>query len=150
MRKRKRKIIDRTGQRFGRLVAIEPTSRRTRDEHIVWLCECVCGNLASVSSDQLVRGKTKSCGCLRKENGKRTCKAAVKARRKLPEEAYILYPKQEKRDAAYLTDLYVKRQLAQHGLDNNQITPELIELKRLSIISHRELKKTKEVLNELL
>jgi len=136
---------DLEGNVFGRLVAIKPTKKRMT-KSIVWLCECVCGNLAFVPSGQLVSGHTKSCGCLKKE----VVAEMGRARRNLPDEAYILYPKEEKRIAVYLTDQYVKRMLTKHGIDNNQITPELIELKRLSIISHRELKKTKEVLNELL
>jgi len=117
--KRKKDLKDNV---FGRLVAIKPTKKRMV-ESIVWLCECVCGNLAFVPSGRLVSGNTKSCGCLQKEGGKK--------RRLLHDEAYILYPKIGKRNAVYLTDAYVKQLLTQRGgLDNNQITPELIELKR--------------------
>ena len=55
-----------TGQRFGRLVAIQPTSKRCGNS-IVWKCLCDCGNTAFVSSNNLRSGKTKSCGCLHKE-----------------------------------------------------------------------------------
>lgn len=32
-----------------------------------YLCECNCGNIVTVNRDELKSGKTKSCGCLRKE-----------------------------------------------------------------------------------
>lgn len=32
-----------------------------------WLCQCECGNLTSVQTDNLKNGNTKSCGCLQKE-----------------------------------------------------------------------------------
>ena len=64
---------DLTGQRFGRLVAIEPTERRSQSAgYIVWLCECDCGNKIEVASNKLSTGYTKSCGCLRKETVAKT------------------------------------------------------------------------------
>lgn len=63
------KIVDNlTGQRFGRLIALYPTDKR-KNGSIIWYCKCDCGNFAEVSSDCLVNGKTKSCGCFRKELG---------------------------------------------------------------------------------
>lgn len=52
---------DITGQRFGRLVAIQPTDR---DQHrsIFWICKCDCGT--TVNGAELRRGKRRSCGCL--------------------------------------------------------------------------------------
>lgn len=59
---------DVTGQKFGRLIAIERekiiSSGRYR---IVWLCQCDCGNDAIVEGSALRSGKTKSCGCLSAE-----------------------------------------------------------------------------------
>lgn len=57
---------DLTGQRFGRLVAIEPTDERVHAK-IVWRCKCDCGNEARVVSVSLICGDTQSCGCLRRE-----------------------------------------------------------------------------------
>ena len=57
-------LIDIAGQQFGRLRVISregtSSSRKT-----LWLCECACGNTALVTSNQLRRGRTNSCGCLR-------------------------------------------------------------------------------------
>ncbi|MBQ9003247.1 MAG: hypothetical protein IJ087_15470 [Eggerthellaceae bacterium] len=53
------------GQRFGRLVAIEPTEKRVRHS-IVWRCKCDCGNEREIPSRQLLNGNSRSCGCSRK------------------------------------------------------------------------------------
>lgn len=58
------RVNDLTGQRFGKLTAIEPTRERS-DSSVKWRCVCDCGNEKLVSGHSLVRGDTKSCGCLR-------------------------------------------------------------------------------------
>lgn len=55
-----------TGQRFGRLTAIEPTDRIVRSG-VVWRCICDCGNETFVTVKDLRSGNTKSCGCLNHE-----------------------------------------------------------------------------------
>lgn len=52
-------------QRFGRLVVIgqEPSSRN----RTMWLCRCDCGETTVAAANPLVAGKTKSCGCFRRE-----------------------------------------------------------------------------------
>ena len=65
--KAKNNNIDITGQRFGKLIVIEPTNKRYY-RHIVWKCKCDCGNIIEVSGNFLKQGKTKSCGCLQKES----------------------------------------------------------------------------------
>jgi hypothetical protein len=47
-------------QRFGRLVALEY-------ENAKWLCLCDCGTQLYVPAIRLTSGKTKSCGCYRKD-----------------------------------------------------------------------------------
>jgi hypothetical protein len=56
------KIIDSTGQRFTKLVAIKPVGSRHRSTE--WLCICDCGNFKIVTRRLLIAGHTKSCGCL--------------------------------------------------------------------------------------
>ena len=56
---------DLTGQRFGHLVAIQPTEQRRRG-NIVWECKCDCGSTTYVVSSKLTYGGTKSCGCTRR------------------------------------------------------------------------------------
>lgn len=70
-----RSFIDRIGERFGRLVI---TSRaddyiaQNGSRHVMWNCRCDCGNNVVVDVCQLTSGKTKSCGCLRKEGSHTT------------------------------------------------------------------------------
>lgn len=63
----KTRAIDRTGVRYGRLTAIEPTTKR-QNGSIVWRCRCDCGNEILASSKNLVTGRVRSCGCLRRES----------------------------------------------------------------------------------
>ena len=60
------KLIDLTGQRFGRLTAKSPEGRSS-DGKILWACVCECGATATVRSSLLRSGHTKSCGCMQKE-----------------------------------------------------------------------------------
>lgn len=54
--------IDITGQRFGKLVAIQRA--QSRNKHTCWLCQCDCGNTCEVYTTSLVTGHTTSCGCI--------------------------------------------------------------------------------------
>lgn len=58
------KLIDVSGQKFGRLTALSYTGKAGRFK---WLCICECGNEARVSGHQLRSGQTRSCGCLDSE-----------------------------------------------------------------------------------
>lgn len=63
-------IKDLIGRRFGRLIVINMTDKRTKSGLIIWKCKCDCGNFKNVNSNNLLTGNTVSCGCLRKENAK--------------------------------------------------------------------------------
>jgi len=58
------KIIDLSGQRFGKLVVINASDVRIR-RSIQWNCQCDCGNQTITRTATLLNGHTKSCGCLR-------------------------------------------------------------------------------------
>ena len=58
-----KKIINLTGQKFGKLTALYKTEKRQRGR-VVWHCRCDCGNECDVSAAYLYAGTTKSCGCL--------------------------------------------------------------------------------------
>lgn len=60
------KMIDLTGQKFGRLTATLLTKRTNRKE-AYWVCLCECGNTTTVSGYHLRSGHTQSCGCLHSE-----------------------------------------------------------------------------------
>lgn len=64
------KTNDLTGQRFGRLLALEPTDMR-RQASVVWKCQCDCGNTHYVASRSLLGGSTTSCGCFGKETSRK-------------------------------------------------------------------------------
>ena len=56
------KLVDRTGQVFGKLIVVEQAGR-DRLKKVLWRCKCECGNLTVVVSGALVTGNTTSCGC---------------------------------------------------------------------------------------
>lgn len=56
--------LDLTNQRFGHLIALKPTEKRS-GSCIVWQCLCDCGKITYVASSDLRRGSTKSCGCMK-------------------------------------------------------------------------------------
>lgn len=53
-------------RRFGRLIVIRKTDLRYR-RHVYWECFCDCGNTIIVKAQNLIMGKTQSCGCLQRE-----------------------------------------------------------------------------------
>ena len=74
------KLIDLTGQRFGRLTVLgrEGTYRKSDGSTIAtWRCRCDCGKETIVLASNLKGGFSKSCGCSRSEAAR---KNAVKAR----------------------------------------------------------------------
>ena len=61
------KITDLTGQRFNRLTVLEYDKERSKHGRAYWICQCDCGNIKSIRSDQLKNRQTKSCGCYKIE-----------------------------------------------------------------------------------
>ena len=73
------KGIDLIGQKFSRLLVLEYAD----EEHQVyynnvhkntWKCQCDCGNICYATTENLRRGDTPSCGCITKENRRKTLK----------------------------------------------------------------------------
>lgn len=60
-------LNDITGMRFGRLTVIKRAANR--GERTYWVCRCDCGTIKEVWSQSLVRGNTKSCGCIKSSAG---------------------------------------------------------------------------------
>lgn len=54
---------DISGQRFGRLVAVERVAV-DKFGHSRWFCQCDCGKQKIVDMSSLTGGRTRSCGCL--------------------------------------------------------------------------------------
>ena len=65
---RKNTFKDISGQRFGRLIALKPTTKASNRTY-KWLCQCDCGNFVEVRGERLRNGATQSCGCLGKSQG---------------------------------------------------------------------------------
>jgi hypothetical protein len=61
------KLIDLTGQKFGRLTVLKKDQEKKVKSGSYWICRCECGNIKSVKSSSLRRGEITSCGCYRKE-----------------------------------------------------------------------------------
>lgn len=57
---------DISGQKFGRLTAIEVCGKYRREN--AWLCECSCGKTTIVKLSNLRSGNTRSCGCFQVES----------------------------------------------------------------------------------
>lgn len=60
------KIIDLTGRRFGRLTVLR-RAENNRWGATMWLCRCDCGLEKIIAGNNLQRGMTRSCWCLRRE-----------------------------------------------------------------------------------
>lgn len=65
-----KKLINETGNRYGKLVVIKRIGTKTfpsGQKKPIWLCQCDCGNTSEVAAQSLRAGQMKSCGCLRLE-----------------------------------------------------------------------------------
>lgn len=61
------------GQRFGRLVVIAPSERRSSGGGKIVKCVCDCGVEKFVATALLLRGNTTSCGCYGRERRRQGC-----------------------------------------------------------------------------
>ncbi len=62
------RLIDLTGQRFGRLVVQHRTGVYAGNGDVLWRCNCDCGTSKDISGAALRKGVTVSCGCFNAEN----------------------------------------------------------------------------------
>lgn len=65
----KKKRLDLSGKRFGKLTAIKYV-KSTDEGQAIWECQCDCGNIVYASAARLQFGNLLSCGCL-KSRGER-------------------------------------------------------------------------------
>ena len=61
------RLIDLTGQKFGRLTVLKRDETVSSKKGAYWICQCECGNVKSIKSCNLRNGLTQSCGCLNRE-----------------------------------------------------------------------------------
>lgn len=59
-------MINETGNKYGRLTVIR-YDHTDKKRGAYWLCACECGCTTVVKGNSLRTGKTKSCGCLKRE-----------------------------------------------------------------------------------
>lgn len=62
-------FIDLTGQKINRLTVLSKGTKHGKEWY--WKCRCECGNNCEVSGSSLRAGRTKSCGCLKRESDKK-------------------------------------------------------------------------------
>ena len=60
---------DLEGKTFGRLKVLRLAGKDKRNKAL-WECECECGNIVTISRNNLIRSDIKSCGCLQQNNYK--------------------------------------------------------------------------------
>lgn len=68
-KEKKKQYKDVTGQRFGRLTCLKYVGHN-EGRSALWLCKCDCGNEVVKCIYDMKKGRTNSCGCLRKEYDK--------------------------------------------------------------------------------
>lgn len=65
-------IKNELGHRYDQLLVLRQATPEERQlyksRHILWYCQCDCGNTCLVTGTDLRAGKQKSCGCLKKKN----------------------------------------------------------------------------------
>lgn len=61
-------FVDYTGRRYGKLVVLERGERNEKRKLYSWICQCDCGNKATVIGADLRNGGTTSCGCMSSRN----------------------------------------------------------------------------------
>jgi hypothetical protein len=59
--------VDLTEKVFGKLKVISENVIRSASGGIRWNCQCECGNITTVASNNLMKNHTRSCGCLNAE-----------------------------------------------------------------------------------
>ena len=65
------KLIDLTGQKYGRLTVIERAGPTVHGGHAKWVCQCECGAVITAAGNHLRTGNTTSCGCVQAEHASR-------------------------------------------------------------------------------
>lgn len=62
---------DITGNKYGKLT-VENFEGMGKNGQSLWECKCECGIIKTIQKNSLISGKTKSCGCLKKNGTHKT------------------------------------------------------------------------------
>lgn len=127
-----RKVIDRTGMRFGKLVVIRFLATGCQTSY--WECQCDCGAVLTVSGAALKSGKT-SCGCGRSEAqiqawNRRREKAAAARRAKEEKQ------RAERRHKEFLERQMIRNQEAGMRFDDMWMFGDSHAIERLKTMFH--------------
>lgn len=71
-----RVIAPLAGKTFGRLTVLSRAPNNVHNQPL-WLCRCECGSEKIAAGGSLVRGSTKSCGCLAREKAAQLHRAVM-------------------------------------------------------------------------
>lgn len=116
---------DLTGKVFGRLTVIcqsEDYISSNGRTLACWKCRCDCGNIQNVIGDELKRGHTKSCGCLKKEILLQQAKECKKYNDYEVQEDYvIMYTLKGEPFFVDLEDFWRVRDICWHKNEDNYI-----------------------------
>jgi hypothetical protein len=83
-------MINLTGQRFDRLL-VQEFAGMSKNCQSMWTCICDCGNTKSILGQSLRNGKTRSCGCYKKEQIIKANTTHGQARRGFKTRAYRIW-----------------------------------------------------------
>ena len=56
------RMLELTGQKFGKWTVLEKTNKRAKNGKVIWKCQCECGNIGFIDGTSLKSGNSKSCG----------------------------------------------------------------------------------------
>lgn len=98
---------DISGQRFGKLTAIKPTSQRSGNLSVVWKCQCDCGNVCYYPLDRLTIGEAVSCGCVHSKGEQKIAQILLDAEIVFDREYCFLDCKNPKTGAKLRFDFYL-------------------------------------------
>lgn len=62
-------MTDLAGKRFGRLILVRDSGKRTHRGEVLWQAVCDCGREYLVRGSHVQRGEVKSCGCGKRKEG---------------------------------------------------------------------------------
>src|SRR6266852_8106614 len=81
---------DLVGQLFGRWTIVHRATDPRWGRRLVWVCRCECAQVREVYQSHLLEGRSKSCGCYRRDRAKANTKHGHTVDRQIPPE-YIIW-----------------------------------------------------------
>lgn len=129
------------GRRFGRLVVLLEQPARNVRGHIVYKCQCDCGNYKDILGASLRGGRTTSCGCAHHEaisthglDGTATYKAWVSMRTRCFNRNCRHYPRYGGRGIG----VCLRWSRFENFLEDMGIRPDGLSLDRIDVNGHYE------------